>query len=91
MRPRRRQEGWFGGRLLWACVIGVWLSTSTMASDEATRPTTRSTRIPAGGAEQAQRVADKIAELQANQHEMLNRLEEVLEELRIAKIRSTLQ
>ena len=69
--------------------IGMWVNTSTLARDVETSTSRRASR--ASGGSDDQKVEGKLNEIVENQQKILKRLDEIMEELKIVKIRATLR
>ena len=77
-----------------ACVLGIgaWINTSVQATEEQPQSTTHSSRPSrTSTSSQEANVEAKLNEILQNQQKILTRLDEVMEELKIVKIRATLR
>jgi hypothetical protein len=69
--------------------IGAWINTSTLAKEEGTGSSSRSSR--ASKASDGGKTEEKLNEILENQQKILKRLDEVMEELKIVKIRASVR
>ena len=91
-RASRRAAGWQPLGLALVVSLGTWLQTGTPAEGQS-----RSSRRPARGAEETSEKVDtakleaKLDQILENQDQILKRFDDVMEELRIVKVRATLK
>ena len=87
----RRGAGWALGLAL-AFGIGLWSQTGAQA--EAPSRSSRPPRVPSagetGGEVDTKKLDAKLDQILANQEKLFQRLDEVMEELKIVKVRATL-
>ena len=96
MDPQRRGGG--RGRVLGAvsvaflCGLILWASAGARAADEESpSKSTRSSRASKSAELSRDAIEQKLDEILSNQQKILQRLDEVMEELKIVKIRATLK
>ncbi len=76
--------------------LGVWLNTTTQAAEEKQENVFRSTQAPrtavsSRDTSRGTNADPKIDEILRNQRKILSRLDEVMEELKIVKIRASVR
>ena len=90
----QRARGWHVAVLvLFACALGMWVTPESQAEQ---RSRARSSQRSESGAAETNvkadsKLQDKLDQILANQRTILQRLDQMMEELKIVKIRATLR
>jgi len=82
-----------GGRrlgLALVLVMGAWLAADALAVERSSRTSRTSTQATSGSGSESAKIAAKLDQILANQETILKRFDDVMEELRIVKVRATI-